>query len=141
MPNVPVSEPSSNAPRHRVTIDDVVSWEYELMEALRDARHYIDWGTGSVMDDEDPPPMVKYKIEAHGAITGAEEFIQKAFDALRDVLYERDGSHGERASPTGRHERAHGHALLAEVRKVENAAAQIRRLVDVLQPPRPRPGT
>ena len=47
------------------------TWERDLMEALRDARHYIDWGTGSVMDDEDPPPMLKFKMEAHGAITGA----------------------------------------------------------------------
>jgi len=56
-----------------VTLKEVRTWEFELMEALRDARHYIDWGTGSVMDDEDPPPMLKFKMEAHGAITGAEE--------------------------------------------------------------------
>jgi len=113
-----------------VTLNDVRIWEYELMEALRDARHYIDWGTGSV-DDEDPPPMLKFKMEAHGAITGAEGSIEKILDALKDVLRARTWAevrpHANVTPERGAHARLE--ALAAEARHVEATAARMLELL------------
>jgi len=131
----------NDGPVSSVTLKEVRTWEFELMEALRDARHHIDWGTGSVMDDEDPPPMLGNKMEAHGAITAAEQFIEKILDALKDVLRAR--ALGERARREGAApellDRVCVEALTREVMNVELATDRMLELLHVSEPHRVRP--
>jgi hypothetical protein len=137
MPSLSTPDSGGNGGRTpAVTLSDVRTWEYELMEALRDARHYIDWGTGSVMDDEDPPSMLKFKVEAHGAITGAEEFIEKILRSLKDFIHLRDrGAPLARVgTPLDLRNRIRVEALIDEARSVEATAARMLELLAGSEP-------
>jgi len=123
-----------------VTVETLRTWEHDLMEALRDARHHIDWGTGSVMDDQDPPPMLKDKVEAHGAITDAEEFIEKIAWALRDFIVERDSAAQREARANvvaALGDRARVDALAREVHRLGAASARMLELLGEFKSPYP----
>jgi len=130
MPKPTTPDPGNDRPTPTVTREEVQNWERDLAEALRDARHHIDHGTGSVMDHEDPPPMWEDKLEAHGAITDAEEFIEKIAGALKDFICACERA--RRNAPTDRasepSERAAVAGLADELRNVEAASARIREL-------------
>jgi len=127
------SIPKSNAPGYDgrpPTLQKVLNWEHYLMGALRDARHYVDWGTGSVMDHDPPPAMIKNKVKAHAAITDAEGFIEQLAWGLRDFLYA-DAAKQARAdaATSGRPDPAWVAAFVAEARKIEAASTRMRELL------------
>ena len=131
---------SNNGRTSAITAEKVRSWERDLLEALRAARHQIDWGTGSVMDDKDPPPMIKNKMEAHGAITEAEEFLEKITDALSDFISERDNAARREARAdvvAALGDRARVEALAREVHKLGAAAVRMLALLGEFKSPYP----
>jgi len=73
-----------------VTDEDVRAWARDVQHALRDARHYVDWGTGSVMDHEPQPVNLGHKVEAHSALTEVDEFVERVLWLLRDFISDRD---------------------------------------------------
>ena len=124
-----------------VTNEDIRTWERDLLEALRATRHHVDWGTGSVMDHESPPPMLVHKVEAHSAITEAEEFIDRIVWLLRDFISDRDSRPPGKRPPAFPEARTMAllEALEHHTSTADEALREIRETLADLQPERVPP--